>query len=81
MPWARSFCPFRACGAYMRYLNIEYRKRLDRGVGTLSLYPGFDAAQRFVDAAHFLFVSFVAAAHVEIDDGVSGKVLGVFFIS
>ena len=22
MPWARSFCPFRACGAYMRKLNI-----------------------------------------------------------
>ena len=21
MPWARSFCPFRACGAYMRNLN------------------------------------------------------------
>ena len=21
MPWARSFCPFRACGAYFRNLN------------------------------------------------------------
>ena len=21
MPWARGFCPFRACGAYMRNLN------------------------------------------------------------
>ena len=21
MPWARSFCPFRACGAYLRNLN------------------------------------------------------------
>ena len=21
MPWARSFCPFRACGAYLRHLN------------------------------------------------------------
>ena len=20
-PWARSFCPFRACGAYLRNLN------------------------------------------------------------
>ena len=22
MPWAKSFCPFRACGAYLRNLNI-----------------------------------------------------------
>ena len=21
MPWARSFCPFRACGAYLQKLN------------------------------------------------------------
>nr|DAV71211.1 MAG TPA: hypothetical protein [Bacteriophage sp.] len=24
MPWARSFCPFRACGAYLR--NLNYKK-------------------------------------------------------
>ena len=23
MPWARSFCPFRACGAYLRHLYIK----------------------------------------------------------
>ena len=24
MPWARSFCPFRACGAYLRNLNYLF---------------------------------------------------------
>ena len=24
MPWAKSFCPFRACGAYLR--NLNYKK-------------------------------------------------------
>ena len=23
LPWAKSFCPFRACGAYMRNFSIE----------------------------------------------------------
>ena len=22
-PWARSFCPFRACGTYLRKFNLE----------------------------------------------------------
>ena len=26
-PWARSFCPFRACGAYLRNLNRLYNVR------------------------------------------------------
>ena len=28
MPWAKSFCPFRACGAYLRNLNINIYKRV-----------------------------------------------------
>ena len=35
-PWARSFCPFRACGAYMRnfskYISLEFVLRKYAGV-------------------------------------------------
>ena len=30
VPWARSFCPFRACGAYMRNLSILYNRREEK---------------------------------------------------
>ena len=35
LPWARSFCPFRACGAYMRNLNylvLKFRKWFKNGL-------------------------------------------------
>ena len=25
MPWARSFCPFKACGAYLRNFSEEFK--------------------------------------------------------
>ena len=53
LPWARSFCPFRAYGAYLRnlvnnlkaskneYIGFNFRNMLSSGYGIfdLALYP------------------------------------------
>ena len=47
MPWAKSFCPFRACGAYLRNLNnyhttlLPLKVTIKKIIALFSIFPLF----------------------------------------
>ena len=49
-----------------------------RGEKVRLLYALLDATERFVDAAHLLFIAFVASAHIKIGDALVHPLLCSF---
>ena len=71
-PWARSFCPFRACGAKLAKLQLKQKRRVCLGLlthphstliqhSTLNIQPSFNTQHSTFNTQKYCFCSFCSS--------------------